>query len=53
MWPAPQFPVDLVAFTEEIVNGKVQFCAVLSQIFILIPLLPFHESGLMGKGVVS
>ena len=28
MWPNPRFPVDLVIFTEEIVNGKLQSCAV-------------------------
>ena len=29
MWPNPQFPADLVTFTEEIVNGKLQFlCSV-------------------------
>ena len=25
MWPNPQFPADLVAFTEEILNGKLYF----------------------------
>ena len=25
MWPNPQFPKDLVTFTEEILNGKHQF----------------------------
>ena len=25
MWPNPQFPGDLVAFTEEIPNGKFHF----------------------------
>ena len=29
MWPNPQFPVDLVAFTEEILNEKLHFlCSV-------------------------
>ena len=28
MWPNPQFPADLVTFTEEIFNGKLHFCAV-------------------------
>ena len=23
MWPNPQFPVDLVTFTEDILNGKL------------------------------
>ena len=31
MWPNPQFPADLVTFTEEIFNGKLHFsCSVLS-----------------------
>ena len=25
MWPNPQFSVDLVTFTEEILNGKLHF----------------------------
>ena len=25
MWPNPQFPADLVTFTEEILNGKIHF----------------------------
>ena len=25
MWPNPHFPADLVTFTEEILNGKLQF----------------------------
>ena len=28
MWPNPQFPVDFVIFTEEILNEKLLFCAV-------------------------
>ena len=28
MRPNLQFPVDLVTFTEEILNGKLRFCAV-------------------------
>ena len=28
MWPNSQFPADLVTFTEEILNGKLHFCAV-------------------------
>ena len=30
MWPNPQFPADLVVFTEEILNGNFIFCAVSS-----------------------
>ena len=25
MWPNPQFPADLVTFTEETLNGKLHF----------------------------
>ena len=25
MWPNPQFPADMVTFTEEIINGKLHF----------------------------
>ena len=25
MWPNPQFPADLVTFTDEILNGKLRF----------------------------
>ena len=25
MWPNPQFPADLVTFTEKILNGKLHF----------------------------
>ena len=25
MWPNPEFPADLVSFTEEILNGKLHF----------------------------
>ena len=32
MWPNPQFPADLVAFTKEIINGKFHFlCIVIFQ----------------------
>ena len=29
MWPKPQFPRDLVTFTEEIINGKLHSCEAL------------------------
>ena len=29
MWANPQFPAELVTFTEEILNGKLHFYAVL------------------------
>ena len=28
MWPNPQENMNLVTFTEEIINGKIHFCAV-------------------------
>ena len=32
MWPNPQFPADLVTFTEEILNGKIHFlCSALTK----------------------
>ena len=36
MWPNPQFPADLVTFTEEILNGKLHFlCSVMSPIKLI------------------
>ena len=32
MGPNPQFPVDLVSFAEEILNGKLHFCPVLKKL---------------------
>ena len=29
MWPNPQETVDLATFTEEVLNGKLHFCALL------------------------
>ena len=39
MWPDPQFPADLVTFTEEILNGKLHFLS--SEIPAVRPLLIF------------
>ena len=33
MWPNPQFPSDLITFTENILNGQVHF-------FVFNPLVP-------------
>ena len=33
MWPNPQFPADLVTFTEEILNGKHFLCSVCLNVF--------------------
>ena len=30
MWPNPQFPADMVTFTEEILNGKLHFLSSIS-----------------------
>ena len=37
MWPNPQFPADLVTFTEEILNGKLHFLwgVIFSFLFII------------------
>ena len=43
MWANPQFPADLVTFTEEILNGKLHFlCSP-------IPYFSFNEK--WGNGV--
>ena len=37
MWPNPQFPADLVTFTEEILNEKLHFlCSVRGDRFTTI-----------------
>ena len=33
MWPNPQFPVGLVPFTEEILNGDFHFFEVIVRLF--------------------
>ena len=38
MWPNPQFPGDLVTFTEEILNGKLYF---LRSAYSIMPLTNF------------
>ena len=30
MWPNPQFPADLVTFTEEILNGNLHFLCIVN-----------------------
>ena len=35
MWPNPQFPVDLVPFTEEVLNGKLHFFCAVSVYYVL------------------
>ena len=35
MWPNPQFPVDLVTFTEEIFMENFIFCAVLKEVLLI------------------
>ena len=31
MWPYPQFPEDLITFTEEILNGRLHFLCIDSE----------------------
>ena len=49
MWPNPQFPADLVTFTEEILNEKFHFLC--SDLFFIIlePLKPVIQHGPAGK----
>ena len=58
MWPNPQKTADLVAFTEEILNGKLQFlCRVSSYLIDLIFLfaglisleMPLSKQPVLGK----
>ena len=35
MWPNPQFPADLVTFTEEILNGKLHFLCSVKYVLVL------------------
>ena len=44
MWPNPQFPVNLVTFTEGIINGKLHFCAVWSNILFAVVRLTYSLS---------
>ena len=39
MWPNPQFPEDLVTFTEEILNGKLHFLRSDRVIYEISPML--------------
>ena len=41
MWPNPQFPADLVNFTEEIRNGKLYFLC--SADIYVSPMLDWYE----------
>ena len=34
MWPNSQFSVDLVTFTEEILNGNLHFCTVFPSVSV-------------------
>ena len=46
MWPNPQFTAELVAFTEEILNGKLHFfCAARVNIMINTFSDPVHPKG--------
>ena len=43
MWPNPQFPADLVTFTEEILKGKFHFLYSVNLIFSLCNQSHFME----------
>ena len=43
MWPNLQFPADLTAFTEEILNGKLRFLWSANVVFFWLP-LDYHIS---------
>ena len=64
MWPNPQFPANLFTFTEEILKGKLHFCAVSEFLIksyregkntkiILSMLQCFQHSSLSAVGVVN
>ena len=42
MWPNPQETADLVTFVEEILNGKLNFCAVISGYHTVKPFYSTH-----------
>ena len=42
MWPNPQFPADLVRFTEEVRKGKLHFCVM--QLTLFWSMFPFYTS---------
>ena len=45
MWPNPQFAVDLVTFTEEILNGNLHFlCSVSYDVESLFTSIPAKET---------
>ena len=35
MWPNPEFPVDVLTYTEEILNKKLHFFAVVVSIWLV------------------
>ena len=44
MCPNPQFPVDLVTFTEEILNGKLHFlCSAGKKVVLIAPSVSFFS----------
>ena len=56
MWPNPQFPLDLVRFTEEILNRKLHFLGSEYQgsvtlMQILMPIKTFGNAWLLHRGL--
>ena len=52
MWPNPSFPADLVAFTEEILNGKLHFLCNVKQKFnkdVAKPKVILFKKSMIGK----
>ena len=44
MWPNPQFPTDLVTFTEKILNGELDFF-VQWGMYVFLTLQPITSTG--------
>ena len=53
MWPDPQFPADLVTFTEEMLNGKLHFFAVIVMNLAQIDLLAYSLAMMLNGSVKS
>ena len=55
MWPNPQFPVDLVAFTEEILNEKLHFFIQRLVDLVVLPesQIEFSESWKLWQNICS
>ena len=52
MWPNPQEAADLVTFSEEILNGKPLFCAVMVAFKKSLFFTSFNEESLRNNACV-